>query len=282
MSMNKFYEENQKNGVKVLKILNVPLDYLDFDASRNIRPLNQQHVNNLAAEYEKGGPNALPPLRVIFHDDRPYPEGIEGFHRYAAALQANLPYVPCTPFTGTELQKLGLMVKSSQGLPLTVLQRADAYKQMLDTGASVQDIANEVLTSKTDVEDKLFLANAPADVRDMVANGQVSATEAIKVLRKHSGNDASTLLHDALKKALEKGKSKATNASGTFSAAKARKALELLSHGMYDGAQLKKKGQDFTISFDDIEVAKDLIEILEEYTALNPDSGIKEDYGDDN
>ena len=135
-----------------------------------------------------------------------------------------------------------------------------------------------MLTSKTDVEDKLFLADAPKAVRDMVEAGQVSATEAIKVLRK-AGCDAEAVLTEALKKAMEKGKKKATNASGTFSAAKARKALELLSAAEYDGAKLapKRSGSkptEFVLTFTDIEAAKELIEILEDYTSLNPDAGV--------
>lgn len=281
MSMNKWYEQNQVRGAKIKKAINVPLELLDFDPSRNIRPLNEQHVINLAEEYRKNGPDACGTLRVVFDDDVPSAMGIEGFHRYAAAVLAGVPYLPCLPFVGTPLQKIALMVKSSQGLPLTALQRADAYKSMRDTGASLQEIADEVLTSKTDVEDKLFLADAPKAVRQMVECGQVSATEAIKVLRK-AGGDAEAILTEALKKAMEKGKKKATNASGTFSAAKARKALELLSCAEYDGAALApkkggKKPEEFTIKFTDIEAAKELIEILEDYTALNPDSGLPPD-----
>ena len=281
MSMNKWYEQNQEKGAKIKKAINVPVELLDFDPANNIRPLNEQHVNNLSEEYRKNGPDALPPLRVIFNNDEPYAIGVEGFHRYAAALKAGLAYLPCIEFSGTPLQKLALMVKSSQGLPLTALQRADAYKSMRETGASLQEIADEVLTSKTDVEDKLFLAGAPKSVRDMVEAGQVSATEAIKVLRK-AGGDAEAILTEALKKAMEKGKKKTTNASGTFSAAKARKALELLSCAEYDGAALApkkggKKPEEFTIKFTDIEAAKELIEILEDYTTLNPDAGLPPD-----
>ena len=282
MSMNKWYEQNQAKGAKIKKAINVPVDLLDFDPANNIRPLNEQHVNNLAEEYGKNGPDALPPLRVIFNNDEPFAIGVEGFHRYAAAVKAGLSYLPCIEFVGTPLQKLALMVKSSQGLPLTALQRADAYKEMRETGATLQEIADEVLTSKTDVEDKLYLADAPQAVRDMVECGQVSATEAIKVLRK-AGGDAEAILTDALKKAMEKGKKKATNASSTFSAAKARKALELLSSAEYDGGQLAvkrdKKPKEFTITFTDIDAAKELIEILEDYTALNPDSGLTPDAG---
>ena len=277
MSMNKWYEQNQAKGVKIKKAINVPVDLLDFNPANNIRPLNEQHVNNLAEEYAKNGPDALPPLRVIFNNDEPFAIGVEGFHRYAAAVKAGLDYLPCIEFSGTPLQKLALMVKSSHGLPLTALQRADAYKEMRETGATLQEIADEVLTSKTDVEDKLYLADAPQAVRDMVECGQVSATEAIKVLRK-AGGDAEAILTEALKKAMEKGKKKATNASSTFSAAKARKALELLSSAEYDGGQLAvkkdKKPKEFTITFTDIDAAKELIEILEDYTSLNPDAGV--------
>lgn len=278
MSMNSFYNENQKNGAKVKKILMVPVDLLDFDPVRNIRPLNEDHVNNLAEEYRKNGPDALPPLKAEFRDDSPYPEGVEGFHRYAAAIKAGLTELPVQPFVGSLLQKTALKVKSSQGLALTALQRADAYLTMVAEGATVQEVAAEVLTSKTDVEDKLYLARAPESVREMVDKGLVSATEAIKVLRKHSGPEAEAVLAEAVKRALEKGKKKATNVDtkSTFSAAKARKLVELMTHALYDGAKLRKQDKnnpEFVMRFDDFDVAKEVVLIIEEYTALCPDAG---------
>lgn len=278
MSMNSFYSENQKNGAKVKKILMVPVDLLDFDPARNIRKLNEEHVNNLAEEYRKNGPDALPPLKAEFRDDSPFPEGVEGFHRYAAAIKAGITELPVQPFVGTQLQKTALKVKSSQGLALTALERADAYLLMVNDGASLQDIASEVLTSKTDVEDKLYLARAPQAVREMVGNGLVSATEAIKVLRKHSGPEAEAVLADAVKRALEKGKKKATNKEmqSTFSAAKARKLVELMTHALYDGAKLRnqdKHNPEFVMRFENFDVAKEVVLIIEEYTALNPEAG---------
>lgn len=278
MSMNSFYTANQKNGAKVKKILMVPIDLLDFDPSRNIRPLNDEHVNNLAEEYRKNGPDALPPIKAEFRDDSPYPEVVEGFHRCAAALKAGITELPVQPFVGSLLQKTALKVKSSQGLALTALQRADAFLQMVNDGASLQDVANEVLTSKTDVEDKLYLARAPQAVREMVDKGLVSATEAIKVLRKHTGPEAEAMLAEAIKRALEKGKKKATNVDTktTFSAAKARRAVELLMHALYDGAKLAKQDKhnpEFVLRFENFEVAKELVLIMEEYSALCPDAG---------
>ena len=271
MSMNSFYNENQKNGAKVKKILVVPIDLLDFNPERNIRPLNEEHVTNLAEEYRKNGPDALPPIKAEFRDDSPYPEVVEGFHRCAAAVKAGITELPVQPFIGT-------LLKSSQGLALTALQRADAYLTMMDDGATLQEVAAEVLTSKTDVEDKLFLARAPDTVREMVDKGLVSATEAIKVLRKHTGAEAEAVLADAVKRALEKGKKKATNGDikTTFSAAKARKLVELMTQALYDGAQLRKQDKnnpEFVMRFENFDVAKEVVLILEEYTALCPDAG---------
>ena len=278
MSMNSFYNENQKNGAKVKKILMVPIDLLDFNPERNIRPLNEEHVTNLAEEYRKNGSDALPPIKAEFRDDSPYPEVVEGFHRCAAAVKAGITELPVQPFVGTLLQKTALKVKSSQGLALTALQRADAYLTMLNDGATLQEVAAEVLTSKTDVEDKLFLARAPDTVREMVDKGLVSATEAIKVLRKHTGAEAEAVLADAVKRALEKGKKKATNGDikTTFSAAKARKLVELMTQALYDGAQLRKQDKnnpEFVMRFENFDVAKEVVLILEEYTALCPDAG---------
>ena len=86
------------------------------------------------------------------------------------------------------------------------------------------------------------------------------------------------MLADAVKRALEKGKKKATNGDikTTFSAAKARKLVELMTQALYDGAQLRKQDKnnpEFVMRFENFDVAKEVVLILEEYTALCPDAG---------
>jgi len=145
----------------------------------------------------------VPPLIVRTTDDgRIVP--VEGHLRRRGALLAikrgaELPYVDCVPFRGSDSERVGVMLRSAQGLKLRPLKVAEGYLRLFRMGFDSTEIAARVGKTKTRVEQLLDLANANADVHALVRDGHVAADAAIDAVRRH-GERAGEMLQDQLEK----------------------------------------------------------------------------------
>lgn len=88
-------------------------------------------------------------------------------------------------------------------------QFAGIVKQLLDMGMVVAEIAKELSCSRGAVDQALLLEGAAPEVRAMVKDGTISATEVIKQVRTHK-EAATDIIKTAVTKAQAKGKSKVT------------------------------------------------------------------------
>lgn len=140
----------------------------------------------------------------------------DGHCRYNAALLANnegaeierLPVVVSAQ--GTSLEDLTVsLVKSNSGKPLAPYEIAVVCKRLSRYGWSIDQIAERLDMTDFYVDGLLRLIAAPADVREMVVAGQVSASVAIQALRA-KGNKAYAYLQAALDKANGAGKTRIT------------------------------------------------------------------------
>lgn len=116
---------------------------------------------------------------------------IDGHRRYEAALMAieegaeidTLPVV----FKKTDQTDLDLAVaieKENRSVPLSMLERGVLAKRMMGAGETEEAVAERLQVTVRHVNDLKILMAAPKDVRDLVKNGKVSATEAVAQLRK--------------------------------------------------------------------------------------------------
>lgn len=171
-------------------------------------PRLQAHIQALF-EFIMGG-GKVPDLEVHPTDDMKL-EVVDGHCRHAAiglAINAENPpphlfdkagevWISVKNFEGTPAQRKARQQTSNEGLKLDPLEAAALYKDMRDVdGLGPEDIAKEVRKTRQHVDQMLHLADAPAEVQQMVADGKVSATEAIKIARKH-GADATEVLGQA-------------------------------------------------------------------------------------
>lgn len=124
-------------------------------------------------------------------------------------LREKLSVVSFVPFTGNDVDRLAVVFTSREGRLLSELERAMGYKRFAALGLSSAEIAERVNRSRTHVDQLLLLANANADVHQMVKAGTVSAAVAVDVVRKH-GEDAGKVLAGELDKAKGQGKRKVT------------------------------------------------------------------------
>lgn len=124
------------------------------------------------------------------------------------------------------------LIQDNEGRPLSVYERALVVGRLKSYNMSDDEIARRLNITTRYVADLTTLAGAPASVRGMLINGKISATEAVKQLRK-KGEKAGAAIKAAVDNAEKAGKKKATGkdvkkASGepTRKAAKAAKTAK--------------------------------------------------------
>jgi len=90
------------------------------------------------------------------------------------------------------------MITRNSGKPLSQLEQSSVVKRLIAFGWKTSQIAQKTGFSVTHVQDLLILGGATAEVSQMVAAGEVSATTAIKQVKKH-GDKAAGRLQEAAK-----------------------------------------------------------------------------------
>ncbi|MBS3912850.1 MAG: hypothetical protein KGZ70_13785 [Hydrogenophaga sp.] len=116
---------------------------------------------------------------------------------------------------GQELQNQNIedltvgLVTTNSGRELTALEKAAVYKRLINFRWTEASIAERLGVTSQHVQNMLILASAPPQIRQMVANEEVSASMAIETIRTH-GVEAVARLTAALEGARQAGQSKAT------------------------------------------------------------------------
>lgn len=101
------------------------------------------------------------------------------------------------------------LVTTNSGRELSALEKAAVFKRLINFRWSEPQIAERLGVTVQHVENLLLLASAPASIRQMVANDEVSASLAIEMIRTH-GIKAADRLSEGLEGARSVGKAKVT------------------------------------------------------------------------
>lgn len=203
--MKPSFKQLQKDGVlKRSDAFKVRYADLVVDPNFNKRANDarlQAHIQGLLQFIMADG--QLPDLEVI-----PVEGGkvqvVDGHCRSAAyglaiAAGKDIEFISVRPFQGDEADRTARIATSNEGLKLTPLETARVYQALRDQhGLGPEDIAKKVHKTRQHVDQLLHLADAAPEVQKMVADGAVSATEAIKVARQH-GDQAAEVLGKAAK-----------------------------------------------------------------------------------
>ena len=99
---------------------------------------------------------------------------------------ARVPVVVAPPGRSMEDLIVGL-VRSNSGKPLEPYEIGIVCKRLVNYGWELEAIASRLGFSEKYVEGLLMLMAAPIEIRNMVQNGEVSASTAIEAIRKHGG-----------------------------------------------------------------------------------------------
>lgn len=162
-----------------------------------------------------------------FFDDKPFavvmlPDDetiyiFDGEHRFDAAKQALLDGAEFPDGLPVAWAKDGATVKDltihlahgNNGERLNMVELASVVRRMQGLGMDKPEIAAALGRTARHVDNLFVLAAANQTVKKAVASGQIAGAEAVKLLRKDP-KTAATKITEAVKKAAEKGKAKAT------------------------------------------------------------------------
>jgi len=254
-------KKNSDTDITTRKTYLLGVDELYVETNYNIRDIDQTHVEEFRDAFIAG--EHVPPLAVKVTE-----KGIkiiDGHHRYyGAKLAQEAGYtlrLECKDFVGSEADSVAFMVTSSQGRALLPLERAAAYQRLVNQGLEPAEIAAKVKRSITDVEQHLQLLTVGEPLIEMVKSGEVAATTAVALQREH-GVKASSVAQEQMQKAKAAGKKKLTktDAMPQFSAAQARKLVELIAK--HCQTEQDEEGARITLTFETDLQAAELMDIV--------------------
>lgn len=157
----------------------VPLDKLRPAAGQPRRRFDPQAIAELTASIAEKG--VLQPLLVRPKGD--YYEIVAGERRYRAASAAGLGSVPVVIREFDDRQALEVaIVENLQREDLTPVEEARAFQQLLELGASQEEVGRAVGKSRSAVANAIRLLGLPEDALRAIENGQISAGHARAIL----------------------------------------------------------------------------------------------------
>jgi ParB family chromosome partitioning protein len=231
-------------GVAQGNLFYVNLDLLKHLPGFNIREkLDMDHVRQIADVMKLGKRQyeQVTPI-TVFKDTDDTIYVIDGWHRERAARLAQSEgatwanRMSCIPFTGSKDEAILYMLGSSKGRPHSPLEKAKAYKRLMDEyGYTVERLAQVQAVSQTHVQDMLRLLETPEEVQVAIREGIVSATGVIEAMNKVGTHEVGEAVKRA-KKSVE-GTDKEGNRIATTRALKGAVAQMRLSSA--EGMQKK-------------------------------------------
>lgn len=194
----------QLGAIKVIDGFNVRIDDDEL----------REHVASIAGALSANLP--VPPIEVWVNPENGDIELVDGhcryhaFHQYAEIEPKFDGYIDAVKFEGTPFQRKMRIASSNKQLKLKPIEAGRLYIEARDVfGASRQDIATEAGMSLAHVDQMIKLAGGASEVQAAVESGEISPTEAVKLIRDH-GDDAPAELERRKEAAKELGKDKVT------------------------------------------------------------------------
>ncbi len=198
-----------------------PVNRIALIPGYNIRELDKDHVRFLADSMKANGYKKDEPMSGFVAKDE---DGgntlylIKGHHRFEALGIANseLPddkQIKSVPIVikpkGTTMRELNKdLYLSNTSRPLTVVETAQLCKRLLDDGMTEQEIADDFgfKTGKKYVTFLMSVLTAPKGVKEMISEGKVSATTAMKALKTGDTKEVVKKMRSEVKAAEKSGK----------------------------------------------------------------------------
>ena len=181
----------------------------DLNARNLATQDNVEHIEWLSKSIATEGVKV--PLTVFQQDNKLYVS--DGHCRLAATLLAieggaDIKTVPCIPEArGTnDVDRILSQNVFNSGKQLTPLERGVNFKKAVALGASVAHIAKAVGMSTSYVHQVINFQAAPAEVHAAVANGEISSTLALDLVRERGVEEGAKAVKEAVTAAKAEGK----------------------------------------------------------------------------
>ena len=154
-------------------------------------------------------------MTVSWHDGKAWL--IDGECRLRAALRAIEIYkadiktipVKAEDRYANEADQLFSQIIRNSGKPFSQMEQAKVFKRLVDMGWQQGDIAKKAGVSPARISQILTLLTMPEPIKQMVTNGQVSASMAQATLQQHNPATAIAMLQDAVAVAHSEGNDRA-------------------------------------------------------------------------
>jgi ParB family transcriptional regulator, chromosome partitioning protein len=156
----------------------VPVSAIIANRANPRRDFDTEALEELTASIKEKG--VMQPLLVRPSGSANQFEIIAGERRWRAAQRAGLHEVPVVIREVDDREALELaIIENVQRVDLNPLEEAQGYEQLLEQFAyTQQDLAQVIGKSRSHVANTLRLLKLPADVRDMVLRGELTAGHA--------------------------------------------------------------------------------------------------------
>ncbi|MFG1549467.1 hypothetical protein ABMA80_15710 [Halobacteriovorax sp. FRX-3] len=273
-SLSGVYNATKDEGACLQKEFRIPIAHVKCDWSENIRERDDEHIERWKHSMRNG--EYIPSVLVEMREGVPWV--IEGFHRYTSKEELieqegfEDETLLVKEWKGSVADRKVTMRASTSGLPLTFLQDAEVIAEIKNDGNyTPESLAKRLGISRTAVNNKLCLAEACEEIKQLVKDDVISGTTAVEAITQH-GDKALAHLQHLIKKNENKGGSARVRGTGpkAFSQAKMRTVVELLLAGFdyekfienYNEIGDGDVDQEFTLDKKDM---YDLVMILEEY-----------------
>jgi hypothetical protein len=194
--------ENKTDGVSKTTTFRVDPKLIKFEKGFNLRtdtPELEEHIELLYLAYKAG--DLVPAIDCAVDEDGNI-VARDGHCRTKAAIRVRKEMpdftVECRQFLGNDADAVIHMLNSGTGSKrLTPLEEGIGYLRLVKMGLKPGEIAEKRHVSRVTIENGITLAEAPAEVQQMIIAGEVSATTARKAIEQ--GKEAVLALKEAVK-----------------------------------------------------------------------------------
>ena len=165
-------EENIRVDTSGVPAEEIEITLIDRNPNQPRKTFKEETLNEMATSIASYG--VLQPLLLVKNGDRYLI--IAGERRFRAALMAGLKTVPAIvrEFTDQQIQEISL-IENLHREDLNAIEAAEGMKELMDNhGLTQEDVAQRIGKSRPYVTNTLRLLQLPAEVADMVRNGDLS------------------------------------------------------------------------------------------------------------
>lgn len=213
-------------------------------------PANIEHIESLSLSIAEVG--VKEPLRIYLEDGKIWLTN--GECRLLATMAAigrgvDIKTVPAIAEDrySNEADRVFSQISSNAGKPFSALEQAKVYKKLLDLGWMAKDIAAKAGISNARVSQVLDLLTLPEPIKQMVTNGQVSATMAITAVKEHNPEQAVKVLQDAVVEAQSQGRTKAKPSDAPAEAKPPQNKLKSIIAEAFEYSDVDNNDDEFCI-----------------------------------